>query len=405
MAGMQLHVRMAPRDPAEPHRVATPLELFLDLAFVVAVAQAASGLEHGLVSGHPGDALSTFPLIFFAIWWAWMNFAWFASAYDSDDAAYRLATFVEMTGVLIMAAGIPRAFDEQDFAVVTIGYVVMRLALVTQWLRVAASYPAGRRTALRYAAGVALVQLGWVLRLVVPDGLWVPSSLLLIVGELTVPVWAETAGRTSWHARHMVERYGLFTIIVLGESVLSSTVAVQAALDDNSRFADLATVVVGGLLTVFSMWWIYFDLPTERLMARARREFDGHGSQAFVWGYGHYVVFAAVAATGAGLAVAVAQAAERSELSDAQAGLASSVPVAVYILAVWGLHYRDKDAGPLRSYVPPLGAALILATSVTPEPVLGTGIVLAAMVAFSVVRNRDDVAVPASPPAAERSSG
>src|SRR5262245_8574968 len=390
---MQLHVRMAPRDPAESHRVATPLELFLDLAFVVAVSQAARGLEHGLVSGHAGDALETYPLVFFAIWWAWMNFAWFASAYDCDDVLYRVATFVQMTGVLIMAAGIPRAFDDQRFAVVTFGYVVMRLALVGQWLRVAASYSDGRRTALRYAAGVAVLQLAWVARLALPDGVLVPSALVLGAAELAVPVWAEAAGPTAWHARHMVERYGLFTIIVLGESVLASTIAVQTALDDNSRFADLATIVVGGLLTVISMWWIYFDLPSERLVARARRAYNTHASTAFVWGYGHYFVFAAVAATGAGLSVAVVQATGHSELTDAQAGLASTVPVTVYILAVWLLHVGDKDPGPLRSYLPPLGAALILASSMTPEPVLLTGLVLTAMVALSVLLSGDRLAL------------
>src|SRR5215207_1081188 len=114
---MQLHVRMAARDPDEPHRVSTPLELFFDLAVVVAVAQAASSLHHGVVDGHAGDALISYPLAFFAIWWAWMNFAWFASAYESDDALYRLATFVQMTGVLIVAAGIPRAFSNRDLAV------------------------------------------------------------------------------------------------------------------------------------------------------------------------------------------------------------------------------------------------------------------------------------------------
>ena len=74
------------------------------------------------------------------------------------------------------------------------------------------------------------------------------------------------AGRpTAWHPRHIAERYGLFTIIVLGESVLSATVAVQAALDAGGPFSDLVTTAIGGLLIVSSMWWIYFDQPVERL--------------------------------------------------------------------------------------------------------------------------------------------
>ena len=148
---MPLLAPMPPRDTHEEHRTATPLELFFDLTFVVAIAQAGSSLHHGLVDGDAGDALLSFPLVFFAIWWAWMNFTWFASAYDNDDVAYRLTVFVLMTGVLILAAGVPRAFDDQDFGVITLGYVVMRLAMVGLWLRAAAQHPEGRsvRAALR----------------------------------------------------------------------------------------------------------------------------------------------------------------------------------------------------------------------------------------------------------------
>jgi low temperature requirement protein LtrA len=94
-------------------------------------------------------------MLFFAIWWAWMNFTWFASAYDTDDNVYRLATLVQITGALTLAAGVPRAFDETDHRLVTYGYVIMRAGpLVAQWLRAARSDPERRRTALAYAAGI-----------------------------------------------------------------------------------------------------------------------------------------------------------------------------------------------------------------------------------------------------------
>lgn len=151
---------MVPRDPVEEHRAATPLELFFDLCFVVAIAQAGDRLHHALGDGRVGEGVLAYALVFFAIWWAWMNFTWFASAYDCDDVLYRLATLVQITGALILAAGVPRAFDARDFGVAVLGYVVMRVALVTQWLRAAHANPAGRRTALRFAVGVAVVQGG-----------------------------------------------------------------------------------------------------------------------------------------------------------------------------------------------------------------------------------------------------
>jgi low temperature requirement protein LtrA len=383
---MRLHVPMTGRDPAQTHRAATPLELFFDLTFVVAVAQAASGLHHGLVEGHSGQVLLGFPLVFFGIWWAWMNFTWFASAYDTDDAVYRLAVLVQLTGVLVLAAGVPRALTDQDFGVATLGYVIMRLAIVAQWLRAAASHPDGRRCALRYAGGIAATQLAWIARLALPDGLGIIGFVLLMAVELAIPYWAESAGRTPWHPGHVAERYGLFTLIVLGESVLSATVGVQVALDTTSTFKDLAPVVVGGILIVFFMWWIYFDMPAEQVVARARDTFkDGSHRGAFLWGYGHYVVFASAAAAGAGLAVAVDQATHHSKLTGTQAGFAITLPVTLFLLAVWTLHYATKSPGPMKTYAVPIGAVLILASSFTPQPVLSTGVLLAGLIAAAVI--------------------
>lgn len=394
---MQLHVRMVGRDPEQGHRAATPLELFFDLTFVVAVAQGAEGLHHGLVEGHAGDALLIYPLVFFGIWWAWMNFTWFASAYDTDDALYRVTVLVQLTGVLVVAAGLPRAFEHHDFGVATLGYVIMRAALVAHWLRAAVSHPARRRCTLRYAGGLALVQALWVVRLALPDGPGIAGFVILAALEMVIPYWAESAGRTPWHPGHIAERYGLFTLIVLGESVLAATVATQVALDTSSTFGDLAPVIVGGILTVFCMWWMCFDMPGEQVVARARNVFIERLGGAFLWGYGHYVVFASAAAAGAGLAVAVDQATHHSKLTGTQAGFAITVPVTVYLLAVWTLHYATKTQGPMRTYAVPVAAVLILASSFTPQPVLGTGLVMAALIGAAVIARCFEPADAAAP--------
>ena len=90
------------------------MELLFDLCFVVAVAQAGGRLHHALAENHVGQGVVGYGMVFFAIWWAWMNFTWFASAYDCDDVPYRLATLVQIAGALILAAGVPRAFDARD---------------------------------------------------------------------------------------------------------------------------------------------------------------------------------------------------------------------------------------------------------------------------------------------------
>jgi len=163
---------------------------------------------------------------------------------------------------------------------------------------------------------------------------------------------------------------------------------VQAALDAGDRFADVAAVAGGGLLTVYALWWIYFDQPAEQVVARARRRMTLAEGTAFLWGYGHYLVFAGAAATGAGLALAVDQATGHSSLSDAQAGLAVTVPVTCYLLTVWALHRRDKPPGLMRACAAPLAAVLIVASSVLPEPVLATAVVLAGLVTASLLAAR-----------------
>ena len=168
--------RMTARSPHEPHRASTPLELFFDLVFVVAIAQAAGGLHHAIAEAHVVEALFGYLMVFFAIWWAWMNFTWFASAYDCDDLPYRLAVFVQITGALIMAAGVPAMFESADTQPRD-GRRLRRDAAGRR--RAVAACRAlrsrTRATARRYALGVAVLQVAWVAMLAVPH-LWVRGS-------------------------------------------------------------------------------------------------------------------------------------------------------------------------------------------------------------------------------------
>ncbi len=372
--GAPFLVPMRGRSPTEPHRAATPLELFFDLVFVVAVAQASAGLHHALVSHHLGEGLIRYAMAFFAIWWAWMNFTWFASAYDSDDLPYRLTVFLQMTGALILTAGIRAMFSAEDLTMAVVGYVVMRVAMVIQWLRAAHADPGHRTTARRYAVGIGVVQALWVALLWAPAA-WLRAGFVAFAAvELLVPVWAERAGVTPWHRHHIAERYGLMTIIVLGESVLAASGAVYQALTGGPAFADLAPVIAGGLLIVYALWWLYFDRPAHPLLTSLRR--------AFVWGYGHYLVFASAAAVGAGLAVAIDQAAGGAQLSATAAGAAVAVPVALYLGVLWALVGRAGH--PVRPWMAPIAVGLILLTPVTGQAVAWTGVVLVGLIAVKL---------------------
>src|SRR5689334_3817420 len=174
-------VPMRPRSPSEAHRASTPLELFFDLVFVVAVAQAAGELHHGVAENHAAQAAVSFAMVFFAIWWAWMNFTWFASAYDTDDVPYRLTVFVQLVGALILAAGVPRAFEDRNFSIVTAGYTVMRLALMGQWMRAGRADPQHRATTSRYVLGVGAVQVAWIGLLALPERWRLFGFIVLVV--------------------------------------------------------------------------------------------------------------------------------------------------------------------------------------------------------------------------------
>ncbi len=366
---------MVARDVSEEHRASTPLELLFDLCFVVAVSRAASLLHHAEADGHAGNAVVSYLFVFFAIWWAWVNFTWFASAYDNDDVVYRLLVFVQIAGVLILAAGVPEAFEHHTIDTVVVGYLVMRVGLVSLWLRAGRHDPERLITTHRYAWGESVCMVGWVGLALLHAPLW--AFLPMMALEMLVPAWAEAASITPWHPEHIAERYGLFTLIVLGETILSSSVAFQVVVDENSGDVTAILTAVGALLTVFAMWWLYFGRPHADALTG--------GGVAFVWGYVHYLVFASAAAVGAGVAVMVDSVVGHARTSDHLAAAAFTVPVILYVLAVLFLQSYLHGAQPDRLLAFVVALVLVGAATFSGQPVLLTGLVLAVLVGVLVV--------------------
>ena len=365
----QLHVRMRGRS-TEGHRTSSPLELLFDLTFVVAVASLTAELAHSLVTGQPG-AIGAFLMVFAAVWWAWINFTWFASAFDVDDALYRVLTLVQMAGVLVLAAGVPTAFETNDFRAITVGYVIMRVAILGQWLRAGIEHPENREAAFKYAGGIFVVQLLWVLRLLLPPALYTPSFLVFIVIEMSIPVWAEWRNRTTWHPGHIAERYALFVIILLGEVVAAATGAMQVALAKSGLTPLLVTIGLSGLVLLFAIWWLYFLEPAEAGLRKRR-------SWSYFWGYGHYLLFAGIAAIGSGLELAVDVAGHHPRIGLVAVGYALAVPVALVFVMLYVLHrtFRQPDEVPGRVLIP---AALLTLLVPLAAPVFGVGAAVAAI--------------------------
>ncbi|MFI6294712.1 low temperature requirement protein A [Nonomuraea sp. NPDC050790] len=334
LARIRVRIRMLARPIDEPHRVASQLELLFDLTFVVAVAAVTAQFAHEIAEGHAVAGIIPFLQVFFSIWWAWMNFTWFASSFATDDVGYRVLAMVQMGGVLVLAAGVPMAAEHADYTFVTVGYVIMRLGLVVLWLRAALEDPARRRTGLRYATGISVVTVGWLFHtFVAPMSVELPLFVLLAALELSVPLWAERAEPTTWHPHHIAERYGLFTIILLGESVLAASRGVTAALDASAISSPFVIIAVSGLVVLFALWWLYF-------LVEAGKGLKGRRDRSYLWGYGHFGVFAALAALGAGLEVAVEQSGHAVVAGALTVGYAVAIPVGVFLVLTWLVHAR-----------------------------------------------------------------
>jgi low temperature requirement protein LtrA len=369
------------RDSAEHHRVSTPLELFFDLCFVVAVGQAGRELAHSIEQDQLGHGVTAYATVFFAIWWAWMNYSWFATAFDPDDIPFRLATFAQIAGSLVIAAGVPRAFEHRDFTVVAIGYVIVRLAFASQWIRVYRDNPELRGLAARWGGGVLVVQLLWVLLQFAHDstGYDVAYAVLVVV-ELVVPYWAGRAGTLPFHPHHIAERYGLFTLIVLGETVSAATVAIQGAMSAQENVRELVLLALGGLLIVFSVWWIYFAHEVGDLL--------GDQTSPYLWGYGHYIVFASAASIGAGAEVVTAWISGSGEISARLAAASVTVPTAVLLLVVWALQARYFKSGLAQAIMPTTAAAVLLCSFAGSYAVFLAGLCCAAAVVCGIYGER-----------------
>ncbi len=397
--------RMRPRDPSEIFRSSSPLGLFFDLIFAVSVSLASAQLVDAEIHANVASGLVAYLMVFFAVWWAWMNFTWFASAFDADDWLYRVLALTQMAGVVILAVGTTPAMAAGDFHLIIVGYVVMRLALVVQWIRASRGNAGLRKTALRYAVGIAVVQVFWVCYPLAPADWALPVFLLLVACELLVPVIAERAGRTPWHPEHIADRYGSFTLIVLGESVLASTAAAANAVENASQLLQFSLLGVGAFILVAGLWWVYFSSDASVWLRRRRAP--------MVFGYGHYFVFAAAGAFSAGVKVLLDHEAGSSGLSSATAVATLSIPVSVFLLGVWLLILRLCLRGAYK-WLFPVGALLVgcapLLAQLTPTAeadvqiavvsVLGAAAVMVLLVVLIEASGVRERAEPAGAPAA-----
>ena len=196
-----------------------------------------------------------------------MNFTWFASAHDADDVPYRLLTLLQMAGVLVYAAGVPAAVEDHDFTLAVVGYVIMRAGTghAVAPRRPPLPRPAHPLAALRRSAS-RVVQLLWLVILATPRSGRAAAVPRARHRRAARAVVGRAGGRGSrywrlFHPEHIEERYGLFTIIVLGESILAATHRHPPGRHAKASRAGLIVDRRRWAPPRLRRWWLYFDHP------------------------------------------------------------------------------------------------------------------------------------------------
>ena len=341
--------RFSGRDPEEQHRASTPLELLYDLTIVVAFGTAADQLADHIADGHVVAGVAGFVFAVFAVSWAWLQYSWFASAYDTDDWVFRLATMVQMVGVIVLALGLAPMFASiehgptLDARVMVAGNVVMRLGLLCLWWLVSRQDVVRAPAARSYMVTIGVAQAGWIALAVTSPSVSVTlvGFAVLLAVELTGPWVAERKAHTPWHPHHIAERYGLLVIITLGEVILGTVASVNALVQGEAGWSvDAALVTIAGVGMAFGCWWMYFAVPWAAPLVR-------HRERAFTFGYGHLVIFGALAAIGAGLHVAALELEGRAKVGALGAILTVAVALGVYgtmFYLLYSLLMRARDS-------------------------------------------------------------
>jgi low temperature requirement protein LtrA len=332
-----------------PERRTAPVELLWDLVFVFAVTEVSTLLREHLSWAGLGKAL----LVLALVWWAWSAFVWATNAEDPDAGVLRLTLFLATLLIFVTGLAIPQAFgrDGTLFAITYAGVRLLHLALYADASRRGnASWGAIAGFAVTVLIGMGLLVAGSFAHGGARVALWALAAAIDYAG----PAWLtreRLRGLQQVAVAHFAERYGLFVIICLGESI----VAVGFGASGRRLGAELVAAVALALLVTIGLWWTYFDRASARAEAGLRAHRDPVLAAADAYSYLHLPLVAGVIVFAVGAREAVAG--EAAPLADA-GRLALYGGVALYLLAHAAFVRR---LGGARSVAEPLAAAGCLA--------------------------------------------
>jgi low temperature requirement protein LtrA len=296
----RLRLRSIENSGRERH--ASWLELFFDLVFVFAVSRVAYSFSHDLSAVGTAHYFAVFAFV----WWAWVGYAFYANRFESEETIYRLLMFAGMLGVAALAMSVRGAFTPEGATGFTLSYVAVRAVLIILYARAAYYVPLAREFCVRNIIGFSFGAGLWLASLLFPAParywLWAAG----FATELFTPFLNNRIiNRTPFDTSHIPERFGLFTIIVLGEAVVG---AAMGASQVEWRMATVLTAALGFGVAA-ALWWIHFEFVEDYALRR------GGVWARYLYMYGHYVMVAGIVATGIGVEHAIEEAASGEHLS------------------------------------------------------------------------------------------
>jgi low temperature requirement protein LtrA len=364
----------------KPERHASWLELFFDLVFVIAVAE----LSHYLHDHLSFVGLATFAVLFVPVWWLWIDFSYYGDQFDTDDILYRVVMFAAMFGLLVLTAFLHTTFTGGSFAF-GITYLVMRLLLIFLYWRAWRYVAEAKELSGRYLSSFSVSAGLWLVSLFVPEPYRYVLWFIGIAIEISNgPIAYATVKNIPRQVSHMDERFGLFTIIVLGESI----VAVATGTLDTAWQWQSVTVAAAGFVIAVCMWWLYFDWSDSSVINQALRSNRRGLLKSFVYGYSHLFVYGGIAAASVGLQVGIETATGGLE------GLArflGSGGIVVFLLGLCAVHWAAPYEFPRAVLIARLCVtALVVALAFLPLNTVALALVvmglLAALVLFELPR-------------------